>query len=116
MNEFEKIVDSIVEEAFTNGFTTAYFRHKEHILNRLKVFGYIKDVEYYLNEVGVKYAMDGYSEGIRNRMNRMREMEELDIHIKKFTSRKQNITFWMAAISFVGTIILAIKEVLQCLI
>jgi len=100
MNEFEKIVDSIVQEAFTEGFSISYsnYLNRFDVMGRIKVYGFVESNRYYLNEVGVKYAMDGYSKGIRNRMKRMREMEELDIHIKRFNSKWQVVTFILAVI------------------
>jgi hypothetical protein len=118
MGYFIETVDSIVEEAFTKGISLKLYKYEERkdIMTRLLIFGNYEQGIYYLNEIGVKYAMNGYSEGIRNRMKRMREIEELDTQINRYTARKQNVTFWMAAISFIGTTILVIKEVLQCLI
>lgn len=100
MNRFEKIVDSIVQEAFTEGFSISYSNYLDRVdvMGRLKVYGYVESDRYYLNEIGVKYAMNGYSEGIRNRMKLIREMEELDIQIKRFNSKWQVVTFILAVI------------------
>ena len=100
MNEFEKIVDSIVQEAFTEGFSISYsnYLNRVDVMGRIKVYGFVESNRYDLKEVGVKYAMDGYSKGIRNRMKRMREIEELDIHIKRFNSKWQVVTFILAVI------------------
>ena len=112
MNELEKIVNNIVQEAFTEGFSISYsnYLNRVDVMGRLKVYGYVESDRYYLNEIGVKYAMNGYSEGIRNRMKRMREMEELDIQIKRYKVYTMSTTFWL---SIVAVIISFVSILLQ---
>ena len=100
MGYFIETVDSIVEEAFTKGISLKLYKYEERkdIMTRLLIFGNYEQGIYYLNEIGVKYAMNGYSEGIRNRMKRIKEMEELDIQIKRFNSKWQVVTFILAVI------------------
>lgn len=77
-NEYLNIVDSIVKDAYINGFSTNHIGCKIYAVNaRLMLYGYEKTEEcvsrYYLNELGIRYVMEGCSAGI---IKKMRDTEE----------------------------------------
>lgn len=77
---FIDIVDRIVMDAYSDGVSVLHHQYADRIdvRGRLSVYGYVDDGKYYLNALGVEYAMKGCSAGIENRLRLEREDGQLE--------------------------------------
>lgn len=109
--DYIDIVDKIVMKAFIEGLATpsedVWSRYA--VKARLELYGYREGQNYYLNELGIRYALNGYSKGIKERVKAQEELERLDFETKAFTKDKQrklywfsNISFWISILAFFG--------------
>ena len=113
--EYLILVDEIVIEAFDKGVITI---SKEiwaeyAIRHRLLLYGDVKDGYYSLNELGIRYVMEGCSKGLKEKIQRQENIEQLEIETQSFTKRKQEWTFWMATIGGGIAIIQAIVSIVK---
>ena len=113
--EYLILVDEIVIEAFDKGVITI---SKEiwaeyAIRHRLLLYGDVKDGYYSLNELGIRYVMEGCSKGLKEKIQRQDNIEQLEIETQSFTKRKQEWTFWMATIGGGIAIIQAIVSIVK---
>ena len=86
-------VDNIVMTAFEQGFAIP---NKDDlmsyaIIKRLNIYGYIDDDRYYLNELGVRYAMEGCSVGIRKKQEKDEYVVDLSIKATKKSMANSDI-------------------------
>ena len=101
------IVDEIVMKAFDEGAIVV----KEGlwadyaISHRLLLYGSVKDGYYGLNELGIRYVMEGCSKGLKDKFQRQEEIERLEIDTKSFTKKKQNTQFVFSVISLILSIL-----------
>jgi hypothetical protein len=58
------------------------------IRHRLLLYGEIKDGYYSLNEFGIRYVMEGCSNGLKDKIKRQEEIERLEIETQSFTKKK----------------------------
>lgn len=79
-DRFIDIVDRIVMDAYSDGVSILHHKYADRIdvRGRLSVYGYEDDGKYYLNALGVEYAMKGCSAGIENRLRLEREDGQLE--------------------------------------
>lgn len=96
------IVDKVIVNAFEEGFATPPNSLWDNyaIKARLELYGYKEEQRYYLNELGIRYVMDGCSKGLKDKVQRQEEIERLDIDNKSFTKSKQSMIYWMSVVSF----------------
>ena len=79
------IVDSIVQESYEKGFAIVASKELEiyAIKARLELFGYMDDENhYFLNMEGLRYAMNGYSEGLIRQISE-KEYDNLQARIER---------------------------------
>ena len=79
------IVDSIVQESYEKGFAIVASKELEiyAIKARLELFGYTDDENhYFLNMEGLRYAMNGYSEGLIRQITE-KEYDNLQARIER---------------------------------
>ena len=109
-DKFIDIVDCIVMDAYTGGFSISHHAYADRldVKGRLAVYGYVDDGKYYLNTIGVEYAMKGCSTGIENRLrlereDRQLEREErqLNIECSRMSMKDAWLSKWISIISVV---------------
>ena len=109
--DYIDIVDKIVMKAFIEGIATPSddIWSIYAVKARLELYGYREVQNYYLNEIGIRYALNGCSKGIKERIKVKEDIERLDFETKTFTKDKQrklywfsNISFWMSILAFFG--------------
>lgn len=126
-DEFIKVVDAIVKEAYMNGFSTDFSKYMDWyaVKGRLELYGSIIDDKYYLNELGLKYAMDGCSEGIERRLKLESYQATIDMkaiaeeanrianHANLKAKCANTIAIWAIIAAFVVPILIELLKVLM---
>lgn len=120
--EFSEIVDAVIKEAYINGFSLDFSKYMNlyAVKGRLGLYGSIVDDRYYLNELGLKYAMDGCSEGIERRLQlesyqaaiEMKVITEEANRIANAANEKAKLANLMAAVLGGVSIVLSALSVL----
>lgn len=119
MENYLKIIDTVVFMAYNNGFCTPRKDVWDNyaVKERLMLYGYSDDEgRYFLNERGLEYVLNGLSRGAYDRIRRQDEMERLEIETQSFTKKKQKYTFWMATIGGGIAIVQAIVSIVKLMI
>ena len=114
MEEYIEIVDNVVKKAYTEGFAIPKKDVWElyAVRYRLNILGYTdEEGRYFLNERGMEYEMNGCSKGMKDKIERIKVIELLDIETKKFTKKKQKWTFRLAVMSLAISIISILSQV-----
>lgn len=109
--DYLEIVDRIVLEAYEKGFakipTEAW--NDVRVRNKLKMYGHENAVgQYFLNQLGVSYAMQGCSKGIMEQMDIEKRIQSLELKMKLFSAEKQELSFWVSIFSAIISTIVAI--------
>jgi hypothetical protein len=116
--EYLNTVDKVIMKAFDEGVIVIEKELWEDyaIRHRLLLYGEIKDGYYSLNEFGIRYVMEGCSNGLKDKIKRQEEIERLEIETQSFTKKKQKYTFWMATIGGGIAIVQAIVSIVKLMI
>jgi hypothetical protein len=107
------IVDKVVMNAFNKGAIAIRNEEWEDyaIRHRLLLYGEIRDNYYSLNELGIRYVMEGCSKGMKEKVQRQENIERLEIETQSFTKRKQKWIFRFAVSSFILSILSILAQV-----
>lgn len=107
------IVDKVVMNAFNKGAIAIRNEEWEDyaIRHRLLLYGEIRDNYYSLNELGIRYVMEGCSKGMKEKVQRQENIERLEIETQSFTERKQKWIFRFAVSSFILSILSILAQV-----
>lgn len=107
------IVDKVVMNAFNEGAIAIRNVEWEDyaIRHRLLLYGEIRDNYYSLNELGIRYVMEGCSKGMKEKVHRQENIERLEIETQSFTERKQKWIFRFAVSSFILSILSILAQV-----
>ena len=109
-DRFIDIVDRIVMDAYSDGVSLLHSKYADRIdvRGRLSVYGYEDDGKYYLNALGVEYAMKGCSAGIENRLwleredgQQEREERRLTIECSRQSIKDAWWSKWISILSFI---------------
>lgn len=84
-DDYLEIVDEVVMNAFEKGFSipTQELWDMYAVKSRLELYGYKEEGRYYLNDLGVRYVMDGCSEGIKRKQVKDEYINDLNIEATK---------------------------------
>lgn len=106
-------VDEIVMKSFNEGVITIREELWEEyaIRHRLLLYGDVKDGYYSLNELGIKYVIEGCSKGLKEKIQRQEDIERLEIETQSFTKRRQKWIFRFAVASFILSILSILAQV-----
>lgn len=118
---FIDIVDRIVMDAYTGGFSILHHSYADRldVKGRLAVYGYVDDGKYYLNALGVEYAMKGCSAGIDSRLRLEREDGQLEHEERRLNIEcsRQSIkdARWSKRISILSFIVALVSAIVGLL-
>lgn len=107
-DDYLEVVDEVVMLAFTKGFAMPKKELWNYyaIRHRLNCYGETdNEGRYYLNEAGLRYAMNGCSKGIEDSIERAKKIDNLTIKIQSFSANRQNIAFWLSIIAGIVSLI-----------
>lgn len=95
-----EMADEIIMEAFKEGLSTKNGGNNLVIRHRLRLFGDWINGNYYLNERGFDYAMNGCRKGIEESKLNEKRIESLEIKIKSFSARWQWLSLVLSILAF----------------
>ena len=106
-------VDEVVMGAFKGGVVAIRKEVWEDyaIRHRLLLYGEIRDNYYSLNELGIRYVMEGCSKGLKEKIRRQENIERLSIETQSFTKDKQVWVYRFAVVSFVLSILSILSQI-----
>lgn len=106
-------VDEVVVRAFNEGVIAIGKDVWEDyaIRHRLLLYGEIRDNYYSLNELGIRYVMEGCSKGLKDKVQRQEDIERLSIETQSFTKKRQRWMFRFAVASFILSILSILSQI-----
>lgn len=110
MTKYLQIVDSVMIEAYREGFTIVGDEKMEvyAVRSRLLVYGYVEDGRYHLNELGVRYVMDGCSEGIEKKIAKDSYISDLNIEATKRAMENSDKAIQLSRKSLIVAVVSAV--------
>lgn len=106
-------VDEVVVRAFNEGVIAIGKDVWEDyaIRHRLLLYGEIRDNYYSLNDLGIRYVMYGCSKGLKAKVQRQEDVEQLSIETQSFTKKRQRWMFRFAVASFILSILSILSQI-----
>lgn len=111
--DYLEIVDEVVMNAFEEGFSipTQELWDMYAVKSRLELYGYKEEGRYYLNDLGIRYVMYGCSKGLKAKVQRQEDVEQLSIETQSFTKKRQRWMFRFAVASFILSILSILSQI-----